>query len=138
MPAAAPVLPAHTTRCQPIRWHAPAPSVPADPDLLTDECAFLSRPVETEIQTDLFYDYRTNEARLLWGLAGLDETSKPPTLVVWGRFDPSFETAEAQAYKREVPEAERPVIDAGHFALDKKADDVAGYIRDFLSRHKVE
>jgi pimeloyl-ACP methyl ester carboxylesterase len=108
-----------------------------DLDLWTDEFAFLSRSGETEIQTDLFYDYRTNETRFTDWQAWM-KRAQPPTLVVWGRYDPSFETAEAQAYKRELPEAEIHVIDAGHFALDEKADDVAGYVRDFLARHRVQ
>ena len=67
-----------------------------DPDLWTDEFAFLSRSSETEIQTDLFYDYRTNETRFTDWQAWM-KRAQPPTLVVWGRYDPSFETAEAQA-----------------------------------------
>jgi pimeloyl-ACP methyl ester carboxylesterase len=104
-----------------------------DPDLWTDEFAFLSRPGETEIQTDLFYDYRTNEQSFPAWQAWMKQ-AQPPTLVVWGRYDPSFETAEAQAYKRELPKADVHVMDAGHFALDEKADDIAGYIRGFLSQ----
>ena len=104
-----------------------------DPDLWTDEFAFLSQPEEKEIQTDIFYDYRTNEesfpAWQQWMKA-----AQPPTLVVWGRFDPSFQVAEAAAYKRELPGAEIHVLDAGHFALDEKADDIAAYIRAFLSQ----
>jgi len=108
-----------------------------DPDLWTDEFAFLSRPGETEIQTDLFYDYRTNEPRFAAWQAWMKQ-AQPPTLVVWGRYDPSFETAEAQAYKRELPNAEVHVLDAGHFALDERADETAGYIRNFVSRHMTE
>lgn len=105
-----------------------------DPDLWTGEFTFLGRPGETEIQSDLFYDYRTNEPRFAAWQAWMKQ-AQPPTLVVWGRYDPSFEVAEAQAYKRELPNAEIHVLDAGHFALDEKADDISGYIRDFLSRH---
>jgi pimeloyl-ACP methyl ester carboxylesterase len=108
-----------------------------NPDLWTDEFAFLSRPGETEIQTDLFYDYRTNEASFPAWQAWMKQ-AQPPTLVVWGRYDPSFETAEAEAYKRELPNVEVHVIDAGHFALDEKADDIAALIRDFLARHAVQ
>lgn len=107
-----------------------------DPDLWTDEFAFLSRPGETEIQTDLFYDYRTNEPSFPAWQAWMKQ-AQPPTLVVWGRYDPSFETVEAQAYKRELPNAEVHVIDAGHFALDEKADEIAGYIRNFFSQHAL-
>jgi pimeloyl-ACP methyl ester carboxylesterase len=58
----------------------------------------------------------------------------PPTLVVWGRYDSSFTTAGAEAYGRDVPDAEIHLLDAGHFALDEAADEIAGYVRDLLGR----
>ena len=73
-----------------------------DPDLWADEFAFLSRPGETEIQTDLFYDYRTNETRFAAWQAWMKQ-AQPPTLVVWGRYDPSFETAEARPTSANCP-----------------------------------
>jgi pimeloyl-ACP methyl ester carboxylesterase len=54
--------------------------------------------------------------------------------VVWGRYDQSFEAAEAQAYKREIPDADVHLIDAGHFALDEKPDEVAALIGAFMSK----
>jgi pimeloyl-ACP methyl ester carboxylesterase len=104
-----------------------------DPDLWTDEFAFLSRPGETAIQTDLFYDYRTNEPSFPAWQAWM-RRAQPPALVVWGRYDPSFETAEAAAYRRELPHAEIHVLDAGHFALDEKADAIADYISTFFAQ----
>jgi pimeloyl-ACP methyl ester carboxylesterase len=55
-------------------------------------------------------------------------------LVVWGRYDPSFTIDGATAYKQAVPDAEVHILDAGHFALDEKLDDIAALIRGFLSR----
>jgi len=104
-----------------------------DPDLWTDELAFLSRPGETDIQVELFYDYRTNLAAYPTWQAYLRE-HRPPTLVVWGRWDPSFTVAGAEAYQRDVPDAEVHILDAGHFALDEAAGEVAGYVRQFLDR----
>ena len=72
--------------------------------------------------------------RGLGGLTAWMRQAQPPTLVVWERYDPSFETAEAQAYTRELPQAEVHVIDADHFALDERADEIAAYVRGFLSR----
>lgn len=102
-----------------------------DPDLWTDEYAFLSRPEQAQIQSDLFYDYRTNVASYPRWQAWLRET-QPPLLVLWGRFDPSFAVAEAEAYRRDVAHAEVVILDAGHFALDTKADAIAARIRAFL------
>ena len=52
--------------------------------------------------------------------------------MTWGRYDPSFEAAEAAAYKRDVPGAEVHLLDAGHFALDEQAGQIADLTRDFL------
>jgi pimeloyl-ACP methyl ester carboxylesterase len=101
-----------------------------DPDLWTDEFAFLSKAGQADIQTDLFYDYRTNvDAYPKWQ-AWLRET-QPRLLVIWGKYDPSFDISEPEAYRRDVPRAEVHVLDAGHFALDTAADEIEGLIRRF-------
>jgi pimeloyl-ACP methyl ester carboxylesterase len=104
-----------------------------DPDLWTDEFAFLSRPGQADIQIELFYDYRTNIASYPAWQAWLRQ-QRPPLLVMWGRYDPSFLAAEAEAYRRDVPDAEVHILDAGHFALDEKADEIAALTRVFLGR----
>jgi pimeloyl-ACP methyl ester carboxylesterase len=104
-----------------------------DPDLWTDEFAFLSQPGEAQIQSDLFYDYRTNvDAYPAWQ-AWL-HSNQPRLLVLWGKYDPSFQEAEAAAYKRDVKNAQVFVLNAGHFALDTDADEIATKINDFLER----
>jgi pimeloyl-ACP methyl ester carboxylesterase len=105
-----------------------------NPDTWTDEYAFLSRPGQREIQAELLYDYRTNVASYPAWQAWL-RTHKPPTLVVWGRYDPSFIAPGAEAFRRDLPDAEIHLLDAGHFALDEKVDDIARLMIDFLSRH---
>ncbi|MGC1560876.1 MAG: alpha/beta fold hydrolase [Bradyrhizobium sp.] len=62
---------------------------------------------------------------------------KPPTLVVWGRNDPSFVAAGGEAFKRDLPDAEVHLLDAGHFALDEKNDEIASLILKFLVKHCV-
>jgi pimeloyl-ACP methyl ester carboxylesterase len=104
-----------------------------DPDRWTDEFAFLSRPGEADIQTDLFYDYRTNVASYPAWDAWLRQ-HQPPTLVVWGKYDPSFQVAETAAYKRDLPRADVHILDAGHFALYEKPDEIADLMRNFLGR----
>jgi pimeloyl-ACP methyl ester carboxylesterase len=106
-----------------------------NPDTWTDEYAILSRPDEQEIQADLLYDYRTNVASYPKWQAWLRE-QKPPALVMWGRYDLSFVTPGGLAYKRDLPDAEVHVLDAGHFALDEKVDEIAALIIDFLERQK--
>ena len=62
---------------------------------------------------------------------------KPPILVVWGRNDPSFIAPGAEAFKRDQPGTEIHLLDAGHFALDEKNDEIASLILKFLSKHHV-
>jgi pimeloyl-ACP methyl ester carboxylesterase len=107
-----------------------------NPDAWTDEYAHLSRPGQREIQADLLYDYRTNVASYPAWQAWLRE-HKPPTLVVWGRNDPSFIAAGAEAFKRDLPNSEVHLLDAGHFALDEKNDEIARLIVAFLAKHSV-
>ncbi len=106
-----------------------------DPDLWTDEHRFLSAPGQARIQSDLFYDYRTNVASYPKWQDWLQKT-QPRLLVVWGKHDPSFDVGEPERYRRDVPEAEVHMLDAGHFALDTKADECAALVRDFMSRQK--
>jgi pimeloyl-ACP methyl ester carboxylesterase len=102
-----------------------------DPDLWTDEYAFLNAPGQAQIQSDLFYDYRTNvDAYPKWQ-AWLQKT-QPKLLVLWGKHDLSFDLGEPERYRKDVPNAEVHVLDAGHFALDTKADEIAVLVREFM------
>jgi pimeloyl-ACP methyl ester carboxylesterase len=107
-----------------------------NPDTWTDEYAHLSKPGQHEIQAALLYDYRTNVASYPAWQAWLRE-HKPPTLVIWGRNDPSFIAPGAGVFKRDLPDAEIHLLDAGHFALDEKNDEIARLILTFLAKHPV-
>jgi pimeloyl-ACP methyl ester carboxylesterase len=61
-------------------------------------------------------------------------TTQPRMLVIWGKYDLSFDPSEPEAYKRDVPGAEVHVPEAGHFALDTAADDIADLVRGFVKR----
>ena len=102
-----------------------------DPDLWTDEFAFLNQPGQADIQSDLFYDYRTNvDAYPNW--QAWMRKRQPRLLVIWGKYDLSFEPSEPHAYQRDVPSAEVHVLEAGHFALDTAAEEIAALVRGFL------
>lgn len=105
-----------------------------DPDSWTDEFAMLSRPGQREIQAALLYDYRTNPAAYPAWQAWL-RAHRPPTLVLWGCYDPSFIVPGGLAYGRDVPDAEIHLLDAGHFAMDERAGEVTALTRDFLDRN---
>jgi pimeloyl-ACP methyl ester carboxylesterase len=102
-----------------------------NPDTWTDEYAFLNRPGQADIQATLFLDYRTNVASYPSWQTWLRER-RPPTLVVWGKYDPSFNLAGATAYAGDVPDAEIHILDAGHFALDEATDEIVALVRKFL------
>ena len=102
-----------------------------DPDLWTDEFAFLNQPGQAEIQSDLFYDYRTNVDSYPKWQAWLRE-KQPRLLVIWGKFDPSFALSEPEAYRRDVPNAQVHLLDAGHFALDTAPDEIAALLSGFV------
>jgi pimeloyl-ACP methyl ester carboxylesterase len=106
-----------------------------DPDLWTDEFAFLNSPGQAQIQSDLFYDYRTNvDAYPKWQ-AWMQKTH-PKLLVIWGKHDLSFDPGEPERYRKDAPTAEIHVLDAGHFALDTKADEIASLVREFMKTKK--
>lgn len=103
-----------------------------NPDLWSDEFAFLNRPGEADIQLDLFYDYQTNVQNYPNFQKYMKE-HRPPMLVVWGKYDPSFTVAGAKAYADDIPTAEVHLLDAGHFALDQKSTEIAALIEAFMA-----
>jgi pimeloyl-ACP methyl ester carboxylesterase len=105
-----------------------------DPDLWRDEHAFLNAPGQAQIQSDLFYDYRTNvDAYPKWQ-AWMQKT-QPKLLVLWGKHDLSFDPGEPERYRKDVPSAEVHILDAGHFALDTKAPEITALVCEFMNKH---
>ena len=103
------------------------------PDAWTLDAALLARPGNDEIQLDLFGDYQTNVA-LYPQIQEYFRTRRPPLLAVWGKNDPFFLPPGAHAFKRDIPDAEVHLLDAGHFALESQAPAIAQIIGDFLAR----
>lgn len=104
-----------------------------NPDLWTDEFYFLNQPGQAEIQSDLFYDYRTNVDSYPKWQAWMRET-QPRLLVIWGKHDLSFDPGEPERYRSDVRDAEVHILDAGHFALDTEPDQIAALVGNFLTR----
>ncbi|MDF0579737.1 alpha/beta fold hydrolase [Bradyrhizobium yuanmingense] len=110
----------------------------ANPDLLGPDgyeldIAYMARPGAEDIQLDLILDYRSNVALYPTFQAYFRE-HRPPLLAAWGRHDPAFVPAGALAYRRDLPNAEVHLLDAGHFALETHHREIAVIIRDFLQR----
>lgn len=93
--------------------------------------AGLDRPGNAEIQLDLFRDYASNVA-LYPRFQAYFRSSRVPLLAVWGRNDPFFVPAGAEAYRRDIPEARVVLYDTGHFALETHAPEIAAEMLRFL------
>ncbi|HVZ61733.1 MAG TPA: alpha/beta hydrolase [Terriglobales bacterium] len=104
------------------------------PESYTLDSALLARPGNDEIQLDLFLDYASNVA-LYPKFQEYFRSRRPPLLAVWGRNDPFFLPPGAEAFKRDIPNAEVHFYDTGHFALETHHKEIASAIREFLGRH---
>ena len=104
------------------------------PEAYTLDSALLARPGNDDIQLDLFLDYASNVA-LYPKFQEYFRSKRPPLLAVWGKNDPFFLPAGADAFKRDNPNAEVRFYETGHFALETHYEEITGAIRDFLSRN---
>jgi len=93
----------------------------------------LARPGNDEIQLDLFLDYASNVA-LYPDFQGYLRKHRPPLFAVWGKNDPFLLPAGAEAFVRDVPDAEVHFFDTGHFALETHGAEISDVIRRFLAR----
>jgi pimeloyl-ACP methyl ester carboxylesterase len=103
------------------------------PDGYSLDSFYLARPGIDDVQLDLFGDYKSNVA-LYPAFQAYFRNHKPPFLAVWGKNDPFFLPAGAEAFKRDIPDAIVRFFDTGHFALETHAAEIAVAIRDFLLR----
>jgi pimeloyl-ACP methyl ester carboxylesterase len=119
------------------RWqytHGVADETTVSPDGWSLDNFYLARPGADEIQLDLFGDYKSNVA-LYPTFQNYFRKHQPPVLAVWGKNDPFFLPAGAEAFKRDIPGAVVRFFDTGHFALETHAAEIAAVIREFLARH---
>jgi pimeloyl-ACP methyl ester carboxylesterase len=112
--------------------HGVADPASVSPDGYSLDNFYLARPGADEVQLDLFGDYKSNVA-LYPAFQAYFRTHKPPFLAVWGRNDPFFLPAGAEAFKRDIPDVIVRFFDTGHFALETHAGEIAALIRDFLA-----
>jgi pimeloyl-ACP methyl ester carboxylesterase len=105
------------------------------PDGYSLDNFYLARPGADEIQLDLFGDYKSNVA-LYPEFQAYFRKQKPPFLAAWGKNDPFFLPAGAEAFKRDIPGAQVRFFETGHFALETHCEEIAGAIRDFLAPSK--
>jgi len=103
------------------------------PEAYQLDSALLARPGNDEIQLDLFLYYANNVA-FYPKFQEYFRTKTPPLLAVWGKNDPFFLPRGADAYRRDISNAEVHFYDTGHFALETHAGEIGSVIRDFLRR----
>jgi pimeloyl-ACP methyl ester carboxylesterase len=103
------------------------------PDGYTLDNHYLARPGADEIQLDLWLDYAHN-VEMYPTFQEYFRTHKPPLLAIWGRHDPFFLPAGAEAFQRDLPSADVRLLETGHFALETHATEVASAVREFLSQ----
>ena len=111
-----------------------APAGLVSPDGMALDIAHMHEPEAMEVQLDLILDYRTNVA-LYPAFQAYFREHRPPPLAAWGRHDPFFLAIGAEAFRRDLPDAEIHLLDAGHFALETHHPRITHLMQDFLQGH---
>jgi pimeloyl-ACP methyl ester carboxylesterase len=109
-------------------------SVP--PESYTLDTALLERPGNKEIQLDLFLDYASN-VKLYPKFQEYFRKSKPPLLAIWGKNDPFFIPAGAEAFRKDLPNAQVQFLETGHFAIETHVVEIAAAMKEFLNASGV-
>jgi pimeloyl-ACP methyl ester carboxylesterase len=109
-------------------------SVP--PESYTLDTALLERPGNKAIQLDLFLDYASN-VKLYPRFQEYFRKCRPPLLAIWGRNDPFFIPAGAEAFRKDLPDAKVELLDTGHFAIETHATEIATAMKVFLKANDI-
>jgi pimeloyl-ACP methyl ester carboxylesterase len=128
------ILTLETTRWQ--YTHGVANPDGVAPESYTLDTALLERPGNKEIQLDLFLDYASN-VKLYPKFQQYFRISKPPLLVIWGKNDPFFIPAGAEAFRKDIPHAQVRFLDTGHFAIETHAEEIAAAMKEFFKANGV-
>jgi pimeloyl-ACP methyl ester carboxylesterase len=106
------------------------------PESYTLDAALLERPGNKDIQLDLFLDYATN-VKLYPKFQECFRKSKPPLLAIWGKNDPFFIPAGAEAFRKDIPSAKVQFLDTGHFATETHVVEIAAAIKEFFDANGI-
>ncbi len=118
------------------RWqytHGVANPDSVAPESYTLDAALLERPGNKDIQLDLFLDYASN-LKLYPRFQEYFRKSKPPLLAIWGKNDPFFIPAGAEAFQKDLPNAQVKFLDTGHFAIETQVVEIAAAMKEFLEK----
>jgi len=121
------------------RWqytHGVADPESIAPESYTLDTALFERPGNKDIQLDLFLDYASN-IKLYPKFQEYFRKSKPPLLAIWGKNDPFFIPAGAEAFRNDIPGAKIQFLDAGHFALETHVVEISAAMKDFFEKNDI-
>jgi pimeloyl-ACP methyl ester carboxylesterase len=121
------------------RWqytHGVADPEAVAPEGYTLDVALMERPGNKEIQLDLFLDYASN-VKLYPKFQQYFRTAKPPLLAIWGKNDPFFIPAGAEAYRKDLPDAQVQFLNTGHFATETHSVEIATAMKEFFKAKAV-
>ena len=121
------------------RWqytHGVANADSVAPESYTLDQALMERPGNKDIQLDLFLNYASNVA-LYPKFQEYFRKSKPPLLAIWGKNDPFFIPAGAEAFRRDIPSAQVKMLDTGHFALETHVVEIAAEMKKFFDANGI-
>ena len=121
------------------RWqytHGVANPESVAPESYTLDTALLERPGNKEIQLDLFLDYASN-VKLYPKFQEYFRKSKPPLLAIWGKNDPFFVPAGAEAFRKDIANAKVQFLDTGHFAIETHVEEIASAMKSFLDTNGI-
>jgi pimeloyl-ACP methyl ester carboxylesterase len=121
------------------RWqytHGVANPESVAPESYTLDSTLLERPGNKEIQLDLFLDYASN-VKLYPKFQEYFRKSKPPLLAIWGKNDPFFLPAGADAFRKDLPNTQVQFLDTGHFALETHVTEIAEGMQEFLQANGI-
>jgi pimeloyl-ACP methyl ester carboxylesterase len=123
------ILTLETTRWQ--YTHGIANPERVAPESYTLDAALMERPGNKEIQLDLFLDYASN-VKLYPKFQEYFRNAKPPLLAIWGKNDPFFIPAGAEAFRKDIPDAQVKFLDTGHFAIETHAEEIVAAMKEFF------
>jgi len=106
------------------------------PESYTLDAALLERPGNKDIQLDLFLNYASN-VKLYPKFQEYFRKSNPPLLAIWGKNDPFFIPAGAEAFRKDIPNAEVRFLDTGHFAIETHPVEIAAAMKEFFEANGV-
>jgi pimeloyl-ACP methyl ester carboxylesterase len=128
------ILTLEGTRWQYTHGVADPESVP--PESYTLDTALFERPGNKDIQLDLFLNYASN-VKLYPKFQEYFRKSKPPLLAIWGKNDPFFIPAGAEAFRKDIPNAKIQFLDTGHFAIETHVEEIASAMKAFLNPNGI-